>query len=72
MLNVLHDLPSTAARRRGYRSLDIDEEVSETSPLRGDEDLESDAIAESAQHDSWKVLIWSFVVSSIMTVGLTL
>lgn len=72
MLDVLHNSTPTNGRRRGYRTLDTDDVVSETSPLRGEDDgfvnTEQELTEESGQKDNWMMLTWSFALSSLMTV----
>lgn len=73
---MLHHLPSSDAsvrRRRGYRPLDLEDEVEpvvSSSPDVLDDDLEDEvAERETVQKEGWHDLRWSFAVSGFVSVS---
>jgi hypothetical protein len=74
---VLHQLPSSdtsVRRRRGYRPLDLEDEVepvvSSSPDVLDDDDLEDEvAERETVQKEGWHDLRWSFAVSGFVSVS---
>jgi hypothetical protein len=73
---VLHQLPSSdesVRRRRGYRPLDLEDEiepVASSSPDVLEDDLEDEAAErETVQKEGWHDLRWSFAVSGFVSVS---
>lgn len=75
LISVLHKLPppdTSVRRRRGYRELSTERDDEAESPLIHAEPLlEAPELAERevVQHEGWHDLVWSFLVSSAMTVS---
>ncbi len=73
---MLHQLPSPDAsvrQRRGYRPLDLEDEVepvASSSPDVLEDDLEDEvAEREIVQKEGWQDLRWSFAVSGFVSVS---
>jgi uncharacterized oligopeptide transporter (OPT) family protein len=72
VISVLHGMPSTGSglrSRHGYSPLDQqDEETSPSPDIAGDSQDPGSQTSEFTQNHAWFSLLWSFLVSSMLTV----
>ncbi|KAG7089535.1 hypothetical protein E1B28_011208 [Marasmius oreades] len=72
LISVLHDLPppeTTLRQRRGYQRLDTEEAAEPLSSTTNEETapLQPPIREDSAKAAGWRELLWSFLVSAILT-----
>ena len=71
---MLHDVPApdkhapSLERRRGYRALQAEEDVTIEEETREEEEAEREEEREIARKEGWMALGWRFAVSASMTV----
>jgi uncharacterized oligopeptide transporter (OPT) family protein len=74
VISVLHGMPSTSSGlrpRHGYSPLVQDEQAEETSSpsdIAGDSEDPGSQTSELVRNHAWFTLLWSFLVSSVLTV----
>jgi hypothetical protein len=68
---VLHGIPPTSSglrKRHGYSPLDQDEETSASPDIAGDSQGPGTQTSELTQNHALFPLLWSFLVSGVLTV----
>jgi uncharacterized oligopeptide transporter (OPT) family protein len=71
VISVLHGMPSGLRPRHGYSSLvqeEQDGETSSSSDIVGDSEDPGSKTSELVRNHAWLSLLWSFLVSSVLTV----